>query len=217
MKISLKKAKDIIKKNWVWIVFLVALIGFIAIAEDVFEQEIMRLDTMAYKIIVENLRNDTLTNIMQIITNLGGVITLVALAILSLIVIKKKKIGVAICGNLVIISMLNVVLKNIVQRPRPDGYRLISESGYSFTSGHSMISTAFYGFIIYLIYKNIKNKYLKYILCTTLGILIPLIAISRVYLGVHYASDIIAGFLLSISYLVCYITIYNSIKIGESK
>lgn len=217
MKNYLGKIKNIIKKNWIWIIFLIALIGFIAIAEDVFDKEIMRLDTISYNLIVENLRNNILTQIMQIITNIGGVIVIILITIVAIIIIKDKKIGLSIFINLAIISGLNVVLKNIVQRPRPEGYRLITESGYSFPSGHSMISTAFYGFTIYLIYKNIKNKYIKYTLCAILGVIILLICLSRVYLGVHYASDVIAGFLLSISYLICFITIYNSIKIGESK
>ncbi|MCI8481978.1 MAG: phosphatase PAP2 family protein [Clostridia bacterium] len=64
---------------------------------------------------------------------------------------------------------------------------------------------AFYGFLIYIIYKKIENKNLKWGLCTGLSFLILLIGISRIYLGVHYASDVIGGFCLSISYLIVYI------------
>ena len=60
---------------------------------------------------------------------------------------------------------------------------------------------------MYLIYKYIKNKYLKYSLIILLGILICLIGISRIYLGVHYTSDVVAGFLISIPYLIVYISI----------
>lgn len=67
-----------------------------------------------------------------------------------------------------------------------------------------MVSMAFYGYLIYLIYKYIKNKYLKYTLITILSALIIIIGTSRIYLGVHYTSDVIAGFLISISYLVVY-------------
>lgn len=83
--------------------------------------------------------------------------------------------------------------------------------GYSFPSGHSMVSMAFYGFLIYLIYNNIKNKYIKWILICSLSILIILIGISRIYLGVHYTSDVLAGFLLSISYLVIYTRIVKEV------
>ena len=107
---------------------------------------------------------------------------------------------------------LNQILKYIVQRNRPEGYRLIDESGYSFPSGHSMVSTAFYGFLIYLVIKKVKNKYLKNFLVILLSILIILIGFSRVYLGVHYASDVIAGFFISIAYLILFITMISDIK-----
>ena len=66
------------------------------------------------------------------------------------------------------------------------------------------------GFLIYLIYKNVKNKYLRYSLMSILFILIILIGISRVYLGVHYTSDVLGGFLISIAYLILYIRINES-------
>ena len=121
-----------------------------------------------------------------------------------ILLIKNKKIGTSIIINLGTITILNVLLKGILQRPRPIEYRIINESGYSFPSGHSMVSMAFYGYLIYLIYKYIKNKYLKYTLITILSALIIIIGTSRIYLGVHYTSDVIAGFLISISYLVVY-------------
>ena len=107
--------------------------------------------------------------------------------------------------------MLNLMLKNIVERPRPIGYRLIDETGYSFPSGHSMISAAFYGLIIYFIWKNVKNKKLKYISCALLGLLIAFIGISRIYLGVHYASDVLGGFIISIAYLIIFTTTFKII------
>lgn len=78
-----------------------------------------------------------------------------------------------------------------------------------------MVSMAFYGLIIYLIYKYLKNKYLKIFLIILLSILIVMIGISRIYLGVHYTSDVIAGFLFSISYLIIYIKISNQIFLKE--
>ncbi len=211
----MEKIKTILIKNWKWLLLAVTIIIFIDITEDVFEKEIMKIDTIAYTIVVENSRTEWLTKIMGFITNLGGVYILPIISITILIIIKEKKIGIAVFCNLVLISLTNVALKHIVQRPRPEGYRLIKESGYSFPSGHSMVSTAFYGLIIYFIYKYVKNKKLKYILCTMLSLLIVLIAFSRVYLGVHYASDVIAGFLLTIAYLICFIVIAK--KLWEPK
>ena len=67
-----------------------------------------------------------------------------------------------------------------------------------------MISAAFYGYLIYLIWKYLKNKKIKYLLMIMLSMLIFIIGISRVYLGVHYMSDVIAGFLISMAYLVVF-------------
>ena len=72
-----------------------------------------------------------------------------------------------------------------------------------------MVSMAFYGYLIYLIYRFVKNKYLKWISIVLLSLLICLIGISRIYLGVHYTSDVLGGFLISISYLVIYISASN--------
>lgn len=109
------------------------------------------------------------------------------------------------------------MLKFILQRPRPIEFKIINETGYSFPSGHSMISMAFYGYIIYLIYNNIKNKYLKTALISILSLLIVMIGISRIYLGVHYTSDVCAGFLVSISYLIIYINFANKIIMNKEK
>lgn len=89
--------------------------------------------------------------------------------------------------------------------------------GYSFPSGHSMISAAFYGFLIYLIYKKVKNKKLKITLIIVLSILIVSIGISRIYLGVHYTSDVLAGFTVSVSYLIIYTSIVKKIILEREK
>lgn len=102
------------------------------------------------------------------------------------------------------------MLKRIIARPRPIEHRLISESGYSFPSGHSMVSMAFYGFFIYLAYRKIKNPYVKTIVCVLLSIIIISIGLSRIYLGVHYPSDVIAGFCISISYLALFTNIIKN-------
>lgn len=211
-----KNIKEIVVKNWKWIILFICIVGFLLLAEDVFHKEIMNGDIIGYKFISTYLISDFVTPAAKFITNFGGAIYLIGIAIVLFVVIKNKKIGIAIISNLGIITILNQLLKRIVQRPRPEEFRIINESGYSFPSGHSMISMAFYGFLIYLIYKNIKNKYLKWSLITILGLLIISIGISRIYLGVHYTSDVLAGFLISISYLIIYTSIISKfIKQGD--
>ena len=193
------------------IVLFICLIGFLELAEDVFNKEIMNGDIIGYKIISTFLISDFATPIAKFITNFGGAIFIILLTVILIAVIKNKKIGLSILANLAIITILNQLLKRILQRPRPTEYRIIEESGYSFPSGHSMISMAFYGYLIYLIYKYVENKNVKWILISLLSILICLIGISRIYLGVHYTSDVLGGFLISISYLVIYISAVNNV------
>ena len=206
-----EKIKDFIVKNWKWIVLFICLIGFLELAEDVFNKEIMNGDIIGYKIISTFLISDFATPIAKFITNFGGAIFIILLTVILIAVIKNKKIGLSILANLAIITILNQLLKRILQRPRPTEYRIIEESGYSFPSGHSMISMAFYGYLIYLIYKYVENKNVKWILISLLSVLICFIGISRIYLGVHYTSDVLGGFLISISYLVIYISAVNNV------
>ena len=204
-----ERIKDFIIKNLKWIILFICLIGFLALAEDVFNKEIMKGDIIGYKMVSTFLISDFATPIAKFITNFGGAIFLIILTILLLVVLKNKKVGLSICINLVVVTILNQLLKRLLQRPRPTEFRIIEETGYSFPSGHSMVSMAFYGYLIYLIYRFVKNKYLKWISIVLLSLLICLIGISRIYLGVHYTSDVLGGFLISISYLVIYISAFN--------
>lgn len=205
--------KKFIVNNYKWIICFTCLVLFIALAEDVFNHEIMKGDIIGYKIVSTYLIHDSLTPIVKIITWFGSSLCLLILTIFLFIIIKNKKQGVLIGINLVIVTILNQVLKFILQRPRPTDGRIINETGYSFPSGHSMISMAFYGYLIYLIYKNIKNKYLKFVLISILSLLILMIGVSRIYLGVHYTSDVCAGFVISIAYLIVFTRITLSYKI----
>lgn len=213
----LKRIKEVFIKNYKWIICFICLILFLALAEDVFNNEIMNGDVIGYKIISTYLIRDSLTPIFKIITWFGSATCLILLALILFFTIKNKKVGLLISTNLIIITILNQALKIIVQRPRPTEYRIINEAGYSFPSGHSMVSMAFYGFLIYLIYKNIKNKYLKISLIVILSLLIVMIGISRIYLGVHYTSDVCAGFLVSLSYLIIYINFANKLVLSREK
>lgn len=203
MREKITKVKEIGIKNLKWIMLFILLLMIIAIVEDVFDKEIMKLDIMGYSLI-SSIIDESVTPIAIIITNLGGAIVICILTLISFILIKNKKISFCILLNLIISTFLNLFLKNIIQRPRPDEFRLIFETGYSFPSGHSMISMAFYGFLIYLSIKYLKNKKLKIILITLLSVLIIFIGISRIYLGVHYTSDVLAGFMISVCYLIVY-------------
>lgn len=196
------------KKRKRYVIAILALMIFAYIAINVFQKEIFSWDTSIYNYLMGK-RNIALNEFVIKFTELGGVAIITTLTILAIIFMKKEH-KIMVLANVVIITILNQIMKHIFVRPRPEIMRLIEESGYSFPSGHSMVSTAFYGLLIYLIYKNVKNKYLKWAGCIILSLLIIGICMSRVYLGVHYASDVIGGFLFSISYLIIYISIYKN-------
>ena len=211
------KIKEFIRKNIKWFILFICLIAVIGILEDVLEDEILTLDIYGYNLISKYLISDFFTPIAKIITQLGGAIFLIILSLALIISLKNKKVSILILLNLIISTTLNQVLKFIIQRPRPTEFRIIDEKGYSFPSGHSMVSAAFYGFLIYLICKNIKNKYLKWGLITLLSCIVLLIGTSRIYLGVHYTSDVIAGFLISISYLIIFTHFSKEFMKNEQK
>ena len=211
------KVIEFIRKNLKWFIVFICLILVIGILEDVLEDEILKLDIYGYDLVSKFLISDFVTPIAKNITHLGGAIFLITLSLILLLIIKNKKIGILIWLNLGISVLLNQALKFIIQRPRPTEFRIINESGYSFPSGHSMVSAAFYGFLIYLIYKNVKNKDLKWSLITLLSLVILTIGISRIYLGVHYTSDVIAGFLISVSYLIIFIHFAKDFMKNEQK
>ena len=197
----MKKIKELIIKNYKWIIFFLFFVIFLAIAEDVFEQEIFEFDSVVYNFLVNN-RNEVLNNFFKIITQFGSAIVLIIITILCVIFIRDKKYKILVPANLVTIAIINIVLKNFFLRPRPNELRLIEETGYSFPSGHAMASTAFYGLLIYIVHEKVENKILRNTICIMLGLLILLISISRIYVGVHYTSDVIAGTCLSIAYLI---------------
>lgn len=197
----MKKIKELIIKNYKWIIFFLFFVIFLAIAEDVFEQEIFEFDSVVYNFLVNN-RNEALNNFFKIITQFGSALFLIIITILCIIFIRDKKYKILVPANLVTIAIINIVLKNFFLRPRPDELRLIEETGYSFPSGHAMASTAFYGLLIYIVHEKVENKILRNTICIMLGLLILLISISRIYVGVHYTSDVIAGTCFSIAYLI---------------
>ena len=121
---------------------------------------------------------------------------------------KNKKRAFYIALNVLICFLLNQGLKHVFLRPRPEDINLITEGGYSFPSGHSMVSLAFYGLFIYIIFHMRFKKYKRYLYCILLALLTLLIGISRIYLGVHYASDVLAGFAISMAYLIIYIKLF---------
>lgn len=203
----------VMKKFSIFVVVL-CLILFSIICYSVLSYDNLVIDTKVYSFIADNIMNDGLTPVLKVITELGGVAFTVLAGVL--IFMFCKKIRWFVTFDLVGVTVINQAIKHIVRRPRPNVLRLVEESGYSFPSGHSMVSMAFYGIVIYLVYKNVSNKYLKWLLITLLSLLILSIGFSRIYVGVHYFTDVAGGFLLGLAYLIIYINIYNK-KVGKNE
>lgn len=192
-------------------IFILCLIIFLILSILVLKNGVLNIDNNSYLFIKNNLINESLTKVVKLFTNLGGALVLIMISLLMLLFVKDKKTVLIIIINLIIAFLFNDLLKHIFVRSRPDSINwLVTESGYSFPSGHAMVSMAYYGYLIYLLYLS-KNKY-KWLLITLSSIIILLIGISRIYLGVHYLSDVLAGFLVAIIYLTIFITVSEYIN-----
>ena len=177
-----------------WFLFTVSLIVFIIVSIHVYFGKTSTFDLFLYNIII-NLKNDYVTNFFKTIITF------------SFLLYKNKKFFLFLFIDMISIVLLNYILKLTFLRERPFDLMIINEKGYSYPSGHSMVAVSFYGFIIYLIWKMKIKKTYKYILTFIIASLIILIGISRIYLGVHFPSDIIGGYSISLCFLITYIAL----------
>lgn len=196
---NLKKKKILVPLG---VLFLLFIILTVLVCTNTIEP----LDNAASSFII-SIRSPELTNTMNIITNISGSYALIVFTTLFIILIKKKKYPLAITINLIAVFITSQLAKAIVERDRPLDM-LVSAPGYSYPSGHSMVGLAYFSFLSYLVIKYIPNKIVKIILPIVFTITILLVGFSRIYLGVHYLSDVLAGFLLGAIYLIIFINIY---------
>ena len=200
----LRGALRLARENRMIIVLSVALLVFVYLLQNVMSGDIRRIDGIAYQFFVVRLRRDWLTPIMQSFTSLSAPVVLAVMLIVVAAFAPGRMPGRFAAANLVGIVALNYALKEIVQRPRPEGFRLIAETGYSFPSGHSMVAVAFYGFLIWLIIRYEEDRLQRWIWSLALFFVVIMIGISRVYLGVHYFSDVVAGYCVAAVWLVVF-------------
>lgn len=171
-------------------------------------------DLYIYNFIIK-FRSDILDSFFKFITKFGNTNVVFIIAFLFLII--KRNYSSFILSFLALITpTIMFIIKSIIARDRPNILRIIEIGGYSFPSGHSMISVAIYGYFIYYTFKNVDNLILKYLICSILSLLILLIGISRIYLGVHYPSDVIGGYLISSIILIIIINYSEKLRKEES-
>lgn len=203
------------KKYLKWVVCLILIIVFIILSILVLIKKDIYLDSTVYDFFSKYI-SDNLTSIVKYLTYIGSGVIVIGITIFVFLFFKNKKYSLYMSINLITITILQLILKNIFLRERPIDINLIEETGYSFPSGHSLTSMAFYGFIIYLIYISNINKRSKIIFITLFSILILITGLSRIYLGVHYFTDVIGGFTFSLAYLIVFTTIISK-KIKSSE
>ena len=207
------KYKEYIK----YTILILCSVIFAIFTYKVVADKTIYIDSIVYNYISNNIINKNRTEIVKVITNITSPIMVIITALILVLAIKDKKIKISLVINLLGITIINNLIKVIIARPRPEINKLVTETGYSFPSGHSMVSLAFYGYLIYLIYKYINNKHLKRTLIIILSVLICIIGVSRIYLGVHYTSDVLGGFLISFAYLIIYIELVNKFVLEKNK
>ncbi|MGG3928219.1 phosphatase PAP2 family protein [Metabacillus fastidiosus] len=179
------------------ILCLLSLVGFCFMALLISRQEIIRFDSAVISFI-QGFESTILTIIMKAFTFIGSTGSIIVISIMALVIFYKvfKKRSELILFIVVLLgaNLLFVILKLFFQRARPDLHRLIEVAGYSFPSGHATNAMAVYGILSFLLWRHIPARWGRTILIFISCIFILMIGISRIYLGVHYPSDIIAGY-----------------------
>ena len=214
-KSAISHALRVVWENRLLILLVAALIGFIYILEEILSGDILELDSAAYRFFVVFARRPWLTTIMEGFSALASPVVLAVMLLVIAAFAPGRMPGRCATANLVLAVALNFLLKTIVQRPRPDGFRLVAESGYSFPSGHSMVSMAFYGLLVWMVWRYEKDRLLRVFLMIAFSLVIAMVGVSRIYLGVHYASDVIAGFCVSLVWLMLYTRVFVPIFMRE--
>ena len=187
-------------KALIWGLFIsvVLLAIFAKLSEDLLYHELGTFDRVVGEFI-RGFATPSLTKAAIIITNLGSAYIEIGLMFVvgAFLLFRLKHtwetvlLAISFSGAWV----LNTILKELFHRARPDIVHLVKAGGYSFPSGHAMVAASFYGVIGYILWLNRRNRSKPswYIVVITLAFIIG-IGISRIYLGVHFASDVIAGY-----------------------
>lgn len=181
------------------------IVLFSEIAEEAMEQETWLFDSAIIGFF-QSIESYVLDVLMIATTEMGSVwfVTAFSIAVIGLLWFKERdKWGIlffliAVGGG----GLLTLLLKNLYERERPSINPEIDAIGFSFPSGHSMGSVIFYGFVMYLVLRSSRSELFKGLAISMMGVLVVLIGISRIYLGAHFPSDVLAGFIAGAIWLI---------------
>lgn len=164
-----------------------------------------------------SIRTDFFNVLISTLTHCSDTITIILLCIILVILPNRKQYGFPVTLAELVGLAIYKPMKHLFLRARPDVvYHLVQQGGYSFPSGHSTTSVIVYGLLFYLIRKNCKDEKLKNILSSICLILAVTIAPSRLYVGVHWATDVICGALIGFGVLMLAITVIERTNKNES-
>lgn len=159
------------------------------------------------------IRSDELTPVLIVVTNLADTWFIIGVCLVLLILPwTRLKFGVPLSAGSLAITMLNKMIKELVERARPDVLHLVEEQGFSFPSGHSITSIFFYGLSIWLFWHYVKDPRICIIATILLGIPMILVGMTRVYHGVHYPTDVLAGWCLGLFSIIVVIEIIEALE-----
>lgn len=197
------------------VISLFILLEFI---EDYLTRGNWQFDTLVMSF-VYNLRSPILDNVFKIITLAGNTVPMIVITFsiaIFMMYIKKVKEGLFLLFNNWGLWMFNILLKQIFKRQRPLGLEIIEAEGYSFPSGHAMIFMGFSIMLVYYVLIFLKDKRARIFLSISILVFSVLVGFSRVYLGVHYMSDVLAGWFAGILWSSTSIVIYKALGYRRS-
>jgi membrane-associated phospholipid phosphatase len=181
-----------------FIIFVVGMNAFVDLTEELAANQLDDFDERTTNFLV-SLRSDWLTSFLVLITNIGdsnGYLVVVGLLVVYFLIRHRSwKFILQTVVVLLLATLSNMVLKEVINRSRPTIEHLVTVYSLSYPSGHAMSAMGFYGFLIFLAARYKMNPFLKVFLIILLSFMILSIGISRIYLGVHYPSDVVAGFI----------------------
>lgn len=189
---------------WKWILGIVSLAMFVFIALNI--ENAAPVDNAVYGALSAVI-SPAMTAFFTGCTNLVSPLSLAMITAVLFFAMKHKEYRIPLLANLCIAILLNLGLKNLFTRQRPaDVIHLATEGGYSFPSGHTMAAACFFGFLIWLFWRHGKKRSWRIVLTALLSMVIVLVAASRIYLGVHFFTDVFAGLCISACYLIVFTT-----------
>ena len=158
---------------------------------------------------------ETLTLLFRAITHLIDIPVIISWVLIVAFIFYRKQWKMEsylMLGNLTLAGILIVTFKNIYQRPRPEILHLVEEKGFSFPSGHSLAVTIMVGTLIVILSQRIKNTVWRKIVQILLSLYIFSVLVSRIYLGVHYPSDVIASLCVGLGVLFMEFPFYDKLR-----